>query len=117
MFLQINTSKIKLVAYYRSSILDMLEGRETNYTFWPLKTFSELFKRLTTICTDCSRPADIQAIIRHSQGGPQSLHYIAWLDRETLLSAWVCGFMRPSGIERVDLDEPVCATVSDQIHS
>jgi hypothetical protein len=69
--------KNQTLANYRSSILDMLEDREANHAFWPLKPFFQAVQE-TTIRPDCSRPADIQAIVRHFHGlGPQSLHDIA----------------------------------------
>ena len=44
-------------------------------------------------------------------------HSMALLDLTTKL-CWligVCGFMRPSDIERINLDESVCTTFSDKV--
>lgn len=103
------------LANYRSSILDMFEDREAILSFWPLKTFFQAVQE-STIRADRSRPVDIQPIIQHFHGlGPN--YSMALLDLTTKL-CWllgVCGFMRPSDIERINLDESVCTTFSDKV--
>jgi hypothetical protein len=93
----------------------MFEDREATLSFWPLKTYFQAVQE-STIRAGRSRPVDIQPIIQHFHGLRPN-HSMTLLDLTTKL-CWllgVCGFMRPTDIERINLHESVCKTFSDKV--
>ena len=100
---------------YRSSIADMFDDRASIIEFWPLRTFFQAVQE-TTLRQIQSRPVDISPIVNHfhSLGSNHSLP----LPDLTAKLCWllgVCGFMRPSNIERIDLDQSSTSHFDDRI--
>jgi hypothetical protein len=96
---------IQTLLNYRSSIADMFDDRSTILEFWPLRTFFQAVQD-TTIRSHNSTPVDIAPIIRHlHQLGPNHSMSLPDLTAKLCWLLGVCGFMRPSDIERVDLDK------------
>ena len=91
--------------HYRSSITDRFDDRSTILDFWPRKTFYQAVHD-TTIRSHNSTPVDIAPIVRHlHQLGPNHSMPLPDLTAKLCWLLGVCGFMRPSDIERVDLDK------------
>ena len=100
---------------YRSSIADMFPDRASILDFWPLQTFFQAVQD-TTIRNIQSRPADIQPIIEHFHHlGPNHSMSLGDLTAKTCWLLGVCGFMRPSDIERIDMDKSTCTDIRDRI--
>jgi len=83
----------------------MFEDCTAFWDVWPLKAFFQAIQT-TTIRVDPSRSVDIQPIIRHLHGlGPNLSMALSDLTAKLCWLLGVCGFMRPSDIERIDLDD------------
>jgi hypothetical protein len=100
---------------YRSTILDMFENREHIRDSFAHRPFFQAVQK-TNIRTDRSRPVDISPVLQYFRN-LGSNGTMALMDLTTKL-CWhlgVCGFLRLSDIERIDLRECDWTSQTDRL--
>jgi ribosomal 50S subunit-associated protein YjgA (DUF615 family) len=100
---------------YRSSLLDMFANPDDILNYWPLRAYLQAFQD-QSLRSDLSRPIDISPIINHFHS--LGANHTILLSDLTAKICWLLGvyrFMRPSDIERINLDESICDHYTDKV--
>ena len=88
---------------YRSAILDLFSNRDEILSSYALKSFFQAVLD-QSVRNDQSRPVDISPVLAHCRSlGSNDTMALADLSAKLCWLLGVCGFMRPSDIERIDL--------------
>jgi len=106
---------LQTIATYRSAILDLFSNRDTIRESFAHKSFMQAVQD-KSIRAEQSRPVDITPILTHFRAlGPNDALSIPELTTKLCWLLGVCGFLRPSDIERIDLAQCDWTSFDDRI--
>jgi hypothetical protein len=106
---------VSTIANHRSAILDLFPNRTEIIGSYAHRTFMQALQE-QSIRADRSRPIDITPVIDHLRNlGSNDTMSLPDLTAKLSWLLGVSGFLRPSDIERIDLDESDWTSYTDRI--
>lgn len=107
--------KLNTLEVYRSALLDMFDNRQEIRESFAHKAFFQAVSD-QTLREDRERPVDISPIIEYFEKlGSNDSMPLAELTKKLCWLLGLCGFLRPSDIERINLEESDWTSDEDSI--